>query len=309
MRRSWLLAALLLAACAGERPAPRPAPPPWQPQPRREAPPRRQAPPSPRRQVPPPRPAAPAWQAKRVVPDAVPTTGGRLHTVKPGETGIAIARAYGVSWDRVVTMNGLAPPYTLRAGQKLLLPSAAVVASQSVEERARAFRVDVDDLITGSEPARRTAAPLRPTSRPSPPAATSVAPPPLLAAGTPDFRWPVDGRVLSGFGPKPGGRFNDGVNLKASLGSPVRAAGDGVVAYAGDDIPGFGNLVLIKHPGGWVSAYGHNDTLLVARGRPVAKGEVIARAGQTGAVTEPQLHFELRRGRTPIDPVRVLGGR
>ena len=115
--------------------------------------------------------------------------------------------------------------------------------------------------------------------------------------------------VLSGFGAKPGGRFNDGVNLKATLGSPVRAAGDGVIAYAGDDIPGFGNLILIKHDGGWVSAYGHNDALLVARGRRVAKGEVIARAGQTGAVTEPQLHFELRRGRTPVDPVRVLGGR
>jgi murein DD-endopeptidase MepM/ murein hydrolase activator NlpD len=119
----------------------------------------------------------------------------------------------------------------------------------------------------------------------------------------------VPGRIISGFGPKAGGRFNDGVNLKASPGEPVRAAGDGVVAYAGDAIAGFGQLVLVKHAGGWVSAYGHNEALLVARGLRVKAGEVIARAGQTGAVAEPQLHFELRRGRAPVDPAKVIGGR
>jgi len=119
----------------------------------------------------------------------------------------------------------------------------------------------------------------------------------------------VPGRIVSGFGPKPGGRFNDGVNLKANAGEPVRAAGDGVVAYAGDAIPGFGNLLLIKHAGGWVSAYGHNEALLVQRGARVKAGEAIARAGQTGAVSEPQLHFELRRGRAPVDPAAVIGGR
>jgi murein DD-endopeptidase MepM/ murein hydrolase activator NlpD len=89
----------------------------------------------------------------------------------------------------------------------------------------------------------------------------------------------------------------------------VRAAGDGIVAYAGDAIPGFGNLLLIKHAGGWVTAYGHNDALLVARGKRIARGDVIARAGATGSVVEPQLHFELRKGRTPVDPVKVIGGR
>ncbi len=112
--------------------------------------------------------------------------------------------------------------------------------------------------------------------------------------------------MLSPFGAKPGGRFNDGINLKASAGTPVRAAADGVVAYAGDAIPGFGNLVLIKHADGWVSAYGHNETLLVARGARVTRGQIIARSGATGAVDEPQLHFELRRGRTPSDPVKLL---
>lgn len=296
----WLTC-LILAGCATA--PPRPAPVPWAPPPRGRVvvPPAIAPRPKP--------PARPAWQARRVVADAVPAPGGRLHTVKPGETGIAIARAYGVPWDRIVAANRLAPPFVLKTGTKLLLPSAEKVAAQSVEERARAFSIDIDDIITGGEPATTAAAP--PARRPAapPPPAAANRPPPLLAADTPDFRWPVEGRILSGFGAKPGGRFNDGVNLKATQGAPVRAAGDGVVAYAGDDIPGFGNLVLVKHAGGWVTAYGHNEALLVARGRRVAKGEVIARAGATGAVSEPQVHFELRRGRAPVDPVRVLGGR
>ncbi|OYU16058.1 MAG: hypothetical protein CFE37_03220 [Alphaproteobacteria bacterium PA4] len=288
-----VLPLLLLAACAGKPPAPppvssRPAPP----------------------------PAKPVWQARRVVTDAVTVPGGRLHTVKPGETGIAIARAYGVAWDRVAAANGLSPPYRLEVGDRLLLPTAKDVAAMTVEERARAFRIDIDDIITGGEPAAprpRTPPSVKPAPKPgaaAPPQSAPVAAPlPVLTGDAPAFRWPVEGRVLSGFGAKPGGRFNDGVNLKASGGAPVRAAGDGVVAYAGDAIPAFGNLILIKHAGGWVTAYGHAEALLVARGARVRQGDVIARAGATGAVTEPQVHFELRRGRTPVDPARIIGGR
>ncbi len=270
------------------------------------------------RPAPPPvTPARPACQARKVVADAVATPQGRVHIVKPGETGIAIARAYGIDWGRVVAANHLVPPFTLEVGDKLLLPSKQQVAAMSVEERAKAFRLDIDDLITGGEPAAAKPRPAksgvdkaviaRPAeSRPAPAAALPL---PELAGDAPRFAWPVEGRLLSGFGAKPGGRFNDGVNLKASAGGAVRAAGDGVVAYAGDAIPGFGNLLLLKHAGGWVTAYAHNEALLVARGARVRQGDVIARAGQTGAVSEPQLHFELRRGRTPVDPMRVIGGR
>ena len=281
--------------------------------------------------APPPPPRAP-WVAHRVVTDAVAVPGGRRHTVKAGETGIAIARAYGVPWSRVVAANHLTPPYTIEIGDQLLLPSARAVAAQTPAERARAFSIDIDDLITGAEPAgggppppratgtggapRRAPSAVRPAVRaPAPgvpdraaPAPTRPAPAPLptLAGPAPAFAWPLEGRVLSAFGPKPGGRYNDGVNLKANPGTPVRAAADGVVAYAGDAVAGFGNLVLIKHADGWVSAYGHNETLLVARGQRVAKGDIVARSGATGAVDEPQLHFELRRGRTPSDPVKLL---
>ena len=266
----------------------------------------------------------PVWQARKVLTDAVAVPGGRLHTVKSGETGIAIARAYGVNWSIVAAANGLKPPYTLEVGDRLLLPSARQAAAQlaalSVEDRAKAFDLKIDDIITGGEPAARPVPaklagkpPAKPGAR-QPGIVSSAVQPlpqplPQLTGDAPQFRWPVDGRILSGFGAKPGGRFNDGVNLKASAGAPVRAAGDGVIAYAGDAIPGFGNLVLIKHAGGWVTAYAHNEALLVARGKRVAQGDIIARAGETGSVTEPQVHFELRRGRTPVDPTKLIAAR
>lgn len=251
---------------------------------------------------------------------ALVVPAGRVHTVAAGETGIAIARAYGANWSSVIAANRLTPPYTLEIGDRLLLPSKRQVAAMSLEQRARAFRIDIDDLITGGEPAvtfgtPRTADRASPARRRSPAAAPpatlppAVRPLPALPTGAPVFAWPLDGRILSGFGPKAGGRYNDGVNLKASPGTAVRAAADGVVAYAGDAVAGFGNLILIKHADGWVTAYGHNEALLVARGARVARGDVIARSGATGSVDEPQLHFELRRGRAAVDPVKLLPAR
>ncbi len=307
-----------------------------------------------------PPPRAP-WVAHRVVTDAVAVPGGRRHIVKAGETGIAIARAYGVPWSKVVAANHLKAPYTIEIGDALTLPTAKAVAAQTPAERARAFQIDIDDLITGAEPAgggpapSARARPVHPTgagakverpadataprmaqpqtspriapprppahiappqtsprivppqTSPRPPVVVATAPPlPALPSGTPTFAWPLEGRIVSAFGAKPGGRFNDGVNLRATPGTPVRAAADGVVAYAGDAVAGFGNLVLIKHADGWVSAYGHNEALLVTRGQAVRRGDIVARSGATGAVDEPQLHFEMRRGRTPSDPVKLL---
>jgi murein DD-endopeptidase MepM/ murein hydrolase activator NlpD len=123
------------------------------------------------------------------------------------------------------------------------------------------------------------------------------------------FLWPVNGKVISRFGAKTGGLVNDGLNIAAPLGAPVRAAESGVVAYIGNELQGFGNLVLIRHADGWMSAYAHNETLLVKRGEQVKRGQTIARVGQTGSVTEPQLHFELRRGTEAVNPVPLLDRR
>ena len=123
------------------------------------------------------------------------------------------------------------------------------------------------------------------------------------------FQRPVTGRIIAGFGPQPNGLRNDGLNFIAPPGSPVRAAADGTVAYVGNEVPGFGNLVLIRHDGGWVSAYAHNERVLVADGEPVQQGDRIALVGNTGRVTRPQLHFELRRNGEPVDPLPLIGGR
>jgi murein DD-endopeptidase MepM/ murein hydrolase activator NlpD len=125
------------------------------------------------------------------------------------------------------------------------------------------------------------------------------------AAGTePEFRWPARGRIIQGF--KSGG--NDGINISVPAGTSVRAAESGTVVYSGDGLKGYGNLVLIKHPNGFVSAYGNNGELDVKRGEQVKRGQVIAKSGDTGNVNSPQLHFELRKGSTPVDPTNYLAG-
>lgn len=121
------------------------------------------------------------------------------------------------------------------------------------------------------------------------------------------FPWPVQGRVLAGYGTVGGGAHNDGINIAASRGAPIRAVEGGVVAYAGNELRGYGNLVLIKHPDGFISAYAHCEELLVKKGESVRPGQVIGRVGATGGVGEPQLHFELRRGKQPVDPREFLG--
>ena len=120
------------------------------------------------------------------------------------------------------------------------------------------------------------------------------------------FQWPVKGHVISGFGNKSKGLRNDGINIAAPRGAPVVAAENGVVVYAGNELRGFGNLVLIKHTDGWVSAYAHNDRLVVKRGDKVQKGQRIALVGSSGGVTTPQLHFELRKGKRARDPRKYL---
>ncbi|MBX6324108.1 MAG: M23 family metallopeptidase, partial [Rhodospirillaceae bacterium] len=136
---------------------------------------------------------------------------------------------------------------------------------------------------------------------------TAAAPEPPPLSGD-KFLWPVAaGRILMGFGPAAGGQQNDGINIAAAEGTPVRAVENGVVAYAGNELRGFGNLLLIRHADGWMSAYAHNETLLVKRGDTVKRGEIIARVGKTGNVSEPQLHFELRRGTRAVDPMPYLG--
>ncbi len=125
---------------------------------------------------------------------------------------------------------------------------------------------------------------------------------------SPGFRWPARGRVILGYGPKTNGGQNDGINVSVPEGTPIKAAEDGVVAYSGNELKGYGNLVLIRHANGFVTAYAHASELTVKKGEPVKRGQVIGKSGATGNVTAPQLHFEVRKGATPVDPMQYLQG-
>ena len=133
--------------------------------------------------------------------------------------------------------------------------------------------------------------------------------PQRIPDGGNDFIWPVEGTLVSAYGPKEGKRFNDGINIAAPAGTPVRAAASGVVIYTGNELRSFGNLILIRHAAGWSSAYAHTETVRVRRNQRVEKGAVIAAVGRSGSVACPQLHFELRREAKAVDPFAVVEGR
>lgn len=216
---------------------------------------------------------------------------GRYHRVGRGETGVAIARAYGIPWLRIVDANMLVEPIALRVGQRLVLPSARPgVAGKSIEQRATAFTIGIDDIVTGSEPAR-VAAWSPQQSRPS-----SL----NLEAAPRTFVWPTGGDVVARFGSQGRGRINQGVDIAALPGSGVRAAARGEVAFVGGGVPGYGGLILVRHDGGWISAYGRVETTAVSKGTRVAAGQIIGRSGSDN------LHFELRRARIAVDPLRYL---
>src|ERR1700674_3961073 len=222
---------------------------------------------------------------------SAPVRPAAIHTVNQGDTLLSVARRYKIGAAELARENKLTVTTKLKLGQKLTIPGTSRAATQPAPQR----RVDAPVQATPT-PQEKVAA-VKPVEQ--------VETQPALT-GTPQFRWPVKGRVISGFGSKPNGQQNDGINLCVPAGPPVKASEDGVVAYAGNELKGCGNLVLIRHAEGWVTAYAHTSEVLVKRGEAVKRGQVIARAGQTGGVVAPQLHFEIRKGSTPVDPTQHL---
>ena len=177
-----------------------------------------------------------------------------------------------------------------------------VSAARPVEPPKVAALVEPQPLK--SSVAAQPVQPVAPAPQPEA-AKPAVQEPEQTASVSGDFRWPARGRVIAGFGANGG---NEGINIAVPEGTPVKAAEAGTVTYAGSEVKGYGNLVLIRHENGFVSAYAHNGSLSVKRGEQVKRGQVIATSGQTGNVTSPQLHFEIRKGSTPVDPMKYLGG-
>ena len=226
------------------------------------------------------------------------------HMVRPGETLFAVGRAYAIDPYTIAEYNRLSEPYDLKVGQTLRIPTAESHASRRDEEQMTLDRQMADRQAAANQgQADRQA--MAPETIAAPPASRE----PAALRDEPNastFRWPVNGRIISTYGEKPTGMRNEGINIAVPEGTSVRAAGSGIVAYAGNELKGYGNLVLIRHDGGWVTAYAPNKELFVSRGDAVKRGDVIANAGQTGSVMSPQVHFEIRKGATAVDPMKHL---
>ena len=258
-----------------------------------------------------PRVAAPAPVAKAV-------NTGNVHTVAPGESLIGIARRHHMSLSALARANKISPFTKLNIGDRVVIPGGRNVAAArpapapkrvaaaqpryAAPPRIAQPRVIVASKVTAAPSQNVRMATQEPHTTETAASHTET------AGALPSFRWPVHGRVIAAFGAHSNGVQNDGINLAVPEGTPIKAADDGVVAYAGNELKGYGNLVLIRHANGYVSAYANASQLLVKRGDRIRRGQVIAHAGQTGNVTSPQLHFEIRKGSTPVDPTKYLSG-
>lgn len=214
----------------------------------------------------------------------------QYHTVKRGESLYGIARMYNVEVTELSRVNNLQTPYSLSVGQKLILPASAAVSSGTSSSVKNTSSGVATSATKQPEKARYVAAKSS--------SASSLVP----KTRKTKFDWPVKGTIISGYGNLGNGRKNDGINIKAARGTNVKASDSGKVAYAGNELKGFGNLILIKHSDGWITAYAHNDKLFVKKGQTVQRGEKIATVGSTGSVTTPQLHFEVRSGKKAVNP-------
>jgi murein DD-endopeptidase MepM/ murein hydrolase activator NlpD len=287
--------------------------------------------------------AAPVQKPAPARAAAAPAPAAATHVVASGQTLISIGRHYRKSAVEIARANRIDTKSKLKIGQRLSIPGVAptkTAAAQPAPARTAAApgHRPAKSLVLGAPPAplalpkqKVVAAPQPAPTGTKPVAGQQVASlqptasahlstpvsdaqaevreaQPSTTGAIPSFRWPVRGRVIAGFGPKPNGQQNDGINLAVPEGTSVKAAEDGVVAYAGNELKGYGNLLLVRHSNGYVTAYAHASELKVKRGEQVKRGQIIALAGQSGQVTSPQLHFEIRKGSTPVDPTQLLAG-
>jgi murein DD-endopeptidase MepM/ murein hydrolase activator NlpD len=252
--------------------------------------------------------------APRVAASHIRTAPGGTHVVAPGETLSSVARRYGKPRLAIARANNITPDTKLKVGQALTIPGAKsthVAAANPVHssQSSSGGHLPAAPVPVHSQPPQRVATAEAGAPLPAAEPAIARTEGPVEAQNAAGgFRWPVRGRVIAPFGSETSGQHNDGINLAVPEGTSVKAAEEGTVAYAGNELKGYGNLVLVRHTNCFVTAYAHASELLVKRGDQVKRGQIIARAGQTGSVSSPQLHFEIRKGATPVDPMRYLSG-
>ncbi len=267
-----------------------------------------------------------AARPRAAVPVIVAQDWRGSYQVQPGDSLYRIARQHEIRVADLQRANSIENPRQLKPGMVLRIPGTAepsslpsstvtTIPGATAPEAPRAIQSTTQPTMINGRGERRVAA--LNTGRitdasPAPSASWSGVKPVQTVAitpsqiGTNSLRWPSKGKVLSGFGQRADGTHNDGINIAVPKGTDVHAAAEGEVAYAGSELKGYGNLILLRHDNGWVTAYAHADQLLVKRGDKVRRGDVIAKAGNTGQVDQPQLHFELRQGSKPVDPLPYL---
>jgi murein DD-endopeptidase MepM/ murein hydrolase activator NlpD len=241
-------------------------------------------------------------------PPTAATAGARanVHVVARGETLMSISRRYHKPVAQIAAANNIAPQAHLKIGDRIFIPGR-VAESRAVAPPVPAAPKVAPPHAQAPAPRPVVTAEAAPAARVADagPRATAVAAPTAVKA--PAFTWPVRGRVIAAFGGLPNGQRNDGIDLAVPVGTDIHAAEDGIVAYAGHELKGYGNLILIRHEKtGFVTAYANTGDILVKRNDHVSRGQVIARSGQSGGVAVPQLHFEIRKGSTPVDPSQYL---
>lgn len=257
------------------------------------------------------------------------------HIVQRGETLSSIADKYNMKKIALIRLNRLKPPYRIFINQRLIIipkeaglpknpPRAVVVDSGdvTVRETAPAAAENHDDTHGAYTPTMGSGVVGSPTESPYATqtplesgegeveghtvSSTTTHEPPQHPPASGSMTWPVRGQVIKGFGPDATGHRNDGINITAPQGTPVQSVNAGTVAHVGNHTSGFGNLVLIKHNDGKISVYGHLDKASVKAGDAVSSGQNIGTVGTSGGVAQPQLHFELRQGKKPLNPIEYL---
>src|SRR2546429_452094 len=263
--------------------------------------------------------AAPALAPPASKPVAAAAAPSSVHIVNRGDTLMSIARRNHVPVAELARANNLDQSAKLSLGMKLTVPgskSAAVapaaqpvVAAVPAQPVAPVAAPATKMAAAGGQPQAARLASATPNVTEEKPIVEQASVKPSEATGAlPTFRWPVRGKVITTYGAKTNGKSNDGINLAVPEGTPVKAAEDGVVAYSGNELKGYGNLVLVRHSNGYVTAYAHASELMVKRGDTIKRGQIIAKSGQSGEVGSPQLHFEIRKGSSPVDPLQFLNG-
>ena len=216
----------------------------------------------------------------------------RYHMVTVQDSLYSLSQRYAVSEEQIASLNELPKPYQLSVGMRLLLPDQLDFSV-----------LDIAGIDIETVPANARLAPVKAVqSAPKAPPKSFVAP----ALGNAGFIWPVKGEVVAEFGPMARGVHNDGINIQADEGEIIVTSAPGTVAFVGTGLKSFGNLILIKHEGGYITAYAHLSEIKVKEGDVVGAGMTIGQVGSTGRVDSPQLHFEIRQSRTPINPREMI---